>query len=339
MRPPLDRDFVRTKEDLIFCVTGYLHPEDKVTSYLKYVPSSEGKWSDGKKRYARAFPYYSARKILETFNFLKSHYPHYVSFCPVRNLELSMVPREYISKYYLPEERMGEIFRVRNDVLERDIFEFVSLLCEQTGLDESDFGIAGSTLTSMHNPSFSDMDILVYGRKASLLVKEALHEMRRPNLRGMNQKEKERWVTSRTTRFPISRQLAAHYFDRRWNFGYFRKRYFSLHPTHRPEEIEERYGQRIYRQLGRVRLKGIIKDASDSIFLPAEYEICDVEVLEGENADISFIISFEGLFCDVAETGDMVEACGTLERSGNTFSLVVGAISIEEGWIKVLGYE
>jgi hypothetical protein len=28
-----------------------------------------------------------------------------------------------------------------------------------------------------------------------------------------------------------------------------------------------------------------------------------------------------------------------LERSGNTFSVVVGAIGIEEGWIKVLGCE
>jgi predicted nucleotidyltransferase len=339
MRPPLDRDFLRTKEDLIFCVIGYLHPEDRVTAYLKYVPSPGGKWSDGKKRYERAFPYYSAQKILETFDFLKTHYPHYVSFCPVRNLELSMVPREYISQYYPPEERMDEISRVQNDALERDIFEFVSFLCEQTGVEQKDFGITGSVLTHMHNPTFSDMDILIYGREASLIIKEALREMRHLDLREMNQKEKERWVESRTTHFPISRRLAAYYLGRRWNFGYFKKRYFSLHPTHKPEEVGERYGQRVYRQLGRVRLRGIIIDASDSIFLPAVYEICDVEVLEGENADISFIISFEGLFCDIAKTGDMVEACGMLERSGNTFSVVVGAIGIEEGWIKVLGCE
>lgn len=234
---------------------------------------------------------------------------------------------------------MDEIFEVQNDALEKDILEFVSLLVEKTGAGQKDFGVTGSVLTRMHNPVFSDMDILVYGRRASLLVKEALPKIQHADLNGLNQEEKEAWVESRTTRFPLSRRLVAHYLERRWNFGRFRKRYFSLHPTHTTEEIVERYGQRKYRQLGRVRVRGTIKDASNSIFLPAIYEICDVTVLEGENADISLIISFEGLFCDVAETGDIVEAYGMLERSGNTFSVVVGAMGMEEGWIKISGYE
>ena len=47
MEKPKDRDFVETVESFLFCVVGYLHPPDKVTAYLKYVPDTEGKWRKG----------------------------------------------------------------------------------------------------------------------------------------------------------------------------------------------------------------------------------------------------------------------------------------------------
>ena len=38
MRKFKDRDFLRTTDGLLFCVVGYLHPPDRVTGYVKYVP-------------------------------------------------------------------------------------------------------------------------------------------------------------------------------------------------------------------------------------------------------------------------------------------------------------
>ena len=44
IKNPKDHDFIRTEENYLFCVIGYSHPEDRIISYLKYVPNITGKW-------------------------------------------------------------------------------------------------------------------------------------------------------------------------------------------------------------------------------------------------------------------------------------------------------
>ena len=71
MEKPKDKDFIETIEGLLFCVVGYLHPPDRYTAYLKYVPSEGGKWKRGETRYARVLPYYHVSQVENTYGFLR----------------------------------------------------------------------------------------------------------------------------------------------------------------------------------------------------------------------------------------------------------------------------
>ena len=91
MENPKDKDFVETEENLLFCVVGYLHPEDRFTAYLKYVPDLEGKWSRRGFRFSRVMPYYHVSQIEKTYDYLRINHPEYVFNCPMRKIAISSV--------------------------------------------------------------------------------------------------------------------------------------------------------------------------------------------------------------------------------------------------------
>jgi len=80
MRGFRDRDFIRTKEGLFFCVVGSVHPQDRIISHVKCVPAEMGKWEKGRERFKRVLGSYTIPSLLETFNMLTKDYLHYL-FC------------------------------------------------------------------------------------------------------------------------------------------------------------------------------------------------------------------------------------------------------------------
>jgi len=86
MRRLRDRDFLRTREGFLFCVVGYAHPHNRVISYLKYIPSSDGIWGVGSERYARTMPNYTIPSLLSNIEMLKKNYSHYVFRSRVFNI-------------------------------------------------------------------------------------------------------------------------------------------------------------------------------------------------------------------------------------------------------------
>ena len=53
MKPVRTRDFIYTSDDLYFASTNYIHPQDKVNSFLRYIPDSEGDREKNGKRYRK----------------------------------------------------------------------------------------------------------------------------------------------------------------------------------------------------------------------------------------------------------------------------------------------
>jgi predicted nucleotidyltransferase len=205
-----DREFIETKEGLIFCVVGYLHPRDRVIAYLKYLPSAEGKWSSGSRRYSRAMRYYSASEVVRNVGWLEKHYPHYVFHSKVLGFKISAVPKRYIVRHYIPQKRLEEIVRKGpEDALEEKVLELVDLLSERAGVPKSFFGVTGSILLKIHNPSFSDIDLVVYGREQSLRVKAALlslYEEGSPHLTRLQGASLEKWCLEKAEAYPVSGQ-------------------------------------------------------------------------------------------------------------------------------------
>jgi predicted nucleotidyltransferase len=100
-----------------------------------------------------------------------------------------------------------------------------------------------------------------------------------------------------------------------WNFGYFNKTRFSVHPIRSEDEISNNYGLEKYIYVDLIKIRAEVKDISESMFIPAKYVIDNVEVLKGKNIDdIKQIISYEGLYCDILLKNEKIEAFGKLEK-------------------------
>jgi len=305
---------VETRDGLMFVVVGYLHPPGRVTAYLKYVPTAEGKWGRGDTRYTRTLRYYHVTQVESTYGYLRENYPDYLYDCPVRNITFSCVPLRDVKRYYDPVERVDSLIREGpSDPLEEKLLGLAEYLGEHAGV-EGRIGVTGSILTRSHNPEFSDIDITVYGREEAQRVRGAVLGARKEGvIRGRSEEEIERWVAQRAEKFPLSREELRGIAPRRWNYGFYRNTYVSVHPTRTDEEITESYGDYTYSQLGEVKGTAVVVDAAESIYLPAIYRVTDSK-LEKRETHVSEIVSYEGIYGGLFTEGEKVEFSGILER-------------------------
>lgn len=335
---PKDRDFIETVEGMFFCVVGYLHPPDRYTAYLKYLPAPDGKWSRDGVRYTRTLDFYDVSQVENTYRFLKENHPQYLFYCPVRNIEISTIPRTRVKKYYDPLKRLASIKRNGpKDSLEAKLLnltEFLELKIGTTGK----LGVTGSILTGSHNPKFSDIDLTVYGLDTSKMVKTILFDALKDNVnfQGPSEEEKRRWIKTRSKRFPLSYEELEKISVRRWNYGYFQGIYFSIHPTRTDEEITESYGDFTYERVGKVKGTATVVNNNESLFLPAVYHVEDVE-LDSEASDVTQLVSFEGLYGSLLENGEKIEFNGMLEKvtgKKDYHRVIIGGASSRKNYVK-----
>jgi predicted nucleotidyltransferase len=338
MRRPRDRDFVETAEGLFFCLVGYLHPPDRYAAYLKYAPAAVGKWARGGTAYHRELPYYHVRHVARTIEFLREHHPRYVWHDPTTDLTFSFVPREAVTAYYRPEERLAEIREAPRDPLEEEVARLVGLLTRAAGLPPSAFGITGSVLLRLHNPAFSDIDLLVYGAASTARVRAAVEGLRGGLVEALPEGRRARWRAETAERFDLTPGDVAYLETRRWNYFLIRGRYVSIHPTRTDAEIGEEYGRERYRTLGSATIEASVTDATESIFLPAVYRVAGAVDAGGAPVPVAEVVSFEGLYGQLADRGDRVLASGQLEqRQDGACRLVVGSAGPGGGgFIRVL---
>ncbi|MBD3206747.1 hypothetical protein GF319_10460 [Candidatus Bathyarchaeota archaeon] len=332
---PKDRDFIETKEGLIFCVVGYLHPSDRITSYLKYIPSIDGIWQKGEVTYKRMIKYYHVSQIESTYSYLEKKYPEYIFLDPIRDIKISAVPKNSIKRYYIPKIRLLEILENPLDVLEEKASKIVKEIQKKVNI-ENNIGITGSVLTSLHNPNFSDLDFTVNGWENVMKVKKAILDLKSEGfIRFLSENELSTWCKERSEKFPLSVSELRRIAKRRWNFGYFEDIYFSLHATRDDDEIKEVYGNNLYTKLGEVSGKGVISDVKESLYNPAIYKIRNSST--EKEVKISEIVSFESLYSGLFNVDDLVQFKGVLEKvegKNNYHRVVLGAAGTKNSYVK-----
>ena len=332
MRPPKDRDFVETTEGLIFCLVGYLHPPGRYAAYLKYTPASVGKWTRGDVTYRRELPYYHVRHVRRTLAWLEAEHPRYLWIDPATGLRFSHVPVDAVARYYVPERRLAEILAGPADPLERETRDLVTLVADAAGLPLEAFGISGSILLGLHNPAFSDIDLLVYGADSARRLRAVIDGLAGEGLVRLPEDRRAQWRAETSARFGLAADAVANLEARRWHYRLFRGRYVSLHPTRADGEIREAYGDRRYTPVGRAVVEARVTDAGEAGFLPALYRVADVRWHEGGPGPLEEVVAFEGLYCSAAEEGDRILVTGHLEaeRAGGR-RLVVGSGFLPDG--------
>jgi len=314
-----DRDFIRIKEGLFFCVVGPVHPPDRVLSYVKYVPAEMGKWGRGRERFRRILESYTIPSLLETFDMLTKDYPHYLFYSEVFKITVSAVPLEYVAEHYRPEGKLAHLLQASHlDPLQGRLVEFASFLSDKGGVPQGFLGVTGSILLDIHRPEFSDMDLTVYGLENTLAIKETLMEaysQRDSAVQRLRNDALKTWCEHKAQRHPLTFKEALRIYERKWNIGVFRDTPFSIHPVKLEHEVKERYGDRIYEPVGLVTLRAVVQENADCLFLPAVYGIRDVEIMEGPKVkDVREVVSYEGLYDNLARPRETILVKGKLER-------------------------
>jgi len=312
----LDRDYLETPEGFLFCVVGCVHPRDRVIAYLKYVPSQGGKWGRGDRRFRRMMDVYSVPQVLKNVEMLRAQFPQYVFRSRVMNIMMSAVPRRLIIRHHRPSKRLSELFVAHErDELEQDVVDFVNRLSHDSGVDRGCFGVTGSVLTGIHQASFSDIDITVYGLENTMKVKNILlREFRRgdSDIQRPQGEEGERIFQHWARNYGLSPTEVEWFARRKWNRGFFRGRAFSLLSVHDPSEVKGRYGDETYYPQGIVEGEARITDAKDSFFLPCTYSLVNVDI--NRAWDVEEIVSYDGFYSGIFQVGDTIRFRGKLEK-------------------------
>jgi len=270
-------------------------------------------------RFKRVLKDYTIPSLLETFRLLEKDYPHYLFYSPFYNVLMTAVPLEYIAKHYKPEEKLAQLMRAqRLDQLQKKLLRFVSFLAEKSGVSPEFFGVTGSLLLSIHRLNVSDLDITVYGYKNCLALKRALIDefsIRNSGIRRFEGSTLTAWCKSKTRAHPLTFDEALQIHKRKWNIGVFEGTKFSVHPVKPEEEVTEEYADKVYEPIGPVVVGAVVHQNSDSLFLPAVYQVREAKIIKGpETTDIEEIVSYEGLYGDIAEIGETMLVKGKLEQ-------------------------
>jgi len=318
MRGFRDRDFLQTNEGFFFCVVGPLHPPKRVISYIKYVPSESGIWGSGEKKFSRILLKYTIPNLLETFSYLEQNYPHYLFNSHIDNITITAVPHESIKEHFKPEEKLLQLGQTSQlDALQHKLIRFTKFLEETSSVPDGSFGVTGSLLLDIHQPTFSDLDIIVYGIKNSWVLKKALTENRTSEMpmKRLEGKALKDWSIKKAEQYPLTAKEALKLYERKWNLGLFEDRWVSIHPVKVESEVTEEYGENTYIPCDQVSIKAIVSDNIDSLFLPATYQIKNVRFLDGAlTVNVTEVVSYESLYASIIEKGETIQAKGKLER-------------------------
>ena len=319
-----DHDYIETVDGLLFTVIGNVHPEDRILSYLKNLPSPRGKWKRDSKTYARPMRYYSATNAMKTIEFLRRTSPQYVFDSKTLNLSFSAVPIEKILKHYLPEEHLAKLRRTRHlDVLQRKAVDLATIISHESGISFKHFGVTGSILVDLQNAEFSDIDLVVYGRPHIPHVKDAvlrLCEKVPSEVRRLHGDTLVTWCKQQRKTHPLTMREMRVLYSRKWNRGLFKNTVYSIHPVKVEGDTKERFGDEVYLPQGTVEVTARVVNSDESCFLPATYLVDHVVSSQRVTDNVREIVSFEGLYADIATRNDLVRVRGTLEdvleRSG-----------------------
>jgi predicted nucleotidyltransferase len=310
---------------------GYEHPESRVFSFLKYIPSEfqelfhvemlERTWKFENRTLFRAEKLYTAenyKSFIETF---RKNFPHYLYFCPFRNKELISSPIEKIDRVFVPKECLQQILKMeRHDRIQKMALDLINMLSKESGVKLANFGMHGSIALNMHSEE-SDIDFVVYGSGNFRVVEETI----------------ERLVSAGILRYTFGNKL-----DRARKFkGKYQDKIWMFTAARLPEEITAKYGEYRFTPISSLKFQCTVSDDTEAIFRPAIYMINDYLPMEakselGKELVPNCVVSNIGCYRNIARTGDKIKVAGVLERVESTktgsvqHQVVVGTATTEE---------
>lgn len=305
-------DFIETKEGLFFDVKGMVHPPDRIIAFLRYFPSSSGSRKRKGRNYGKVY------HLAERFDILRQKYSHYLYHDAVFGRELQGVPEQFVKQIYRPSEALAHLSSLtERDSLQQDVVTFAQLVQKAARIPLEALGTSGSVLVDLHGPT-SDIDLIVYGRKAGRDVQLALrlaHLNPEQGIAGYRLDTYRPVYNLRWSASGIPLETMVQVDGPKAMHGVFGGHHYFVRAVLDWEEIHHQYGDRTYKQIGYARARCRITKHSDSLYTPCRYGVDDVHLMNGNIGDDALeIVSFRGRFCEQAKQDEQVIVQGTVEE-------------------------
>jgi len=334
------RDFIYTSDDLYFASTNYLHPEDKINSFLRYIPDPNGDREKNGKRY---------RKVgsKEAYTYLQENHPDYLYFCDVTNVEMMGVPLDKVEKIIKPENRLMGLKKpfesggnVKNPELIKKLMDIADFFHCMADIPYENLGISGSILPGLQKENSSDLDFVVYGLDNHRRAIAAFKENRGKEV---YIKDVDKYITvegitddywdfvynKRMSDESLTKEEFKWYENRKANRGTIDGTLFDILATKDYSEITGVWGDTVYEPQGIAQIECDIVSALGAYDNPSLYTIENVKLIEGVDFDLSEVVSFTHTYAGEVIDGEHVVAKGKVEKvivNGETshYRLVVG---------------
>jgi Uncharacterized protein conserved in archaea len=295
-----DKDFLETDEGF-FQVIGYVHPKDYIVCIPRYIKVNYGTyWFKSGFYYDRVLKRYGINDIISSDIINK-----YLIFDNNFDTYLPMININKIKKRYYTDDWAS--YSINKDLFKRFI-EILEILTNKTSLPSYFFGITGSLLISLSNSIYSDIDIVIFGRRNTDKIKEVVLEenaMVKPLLFE---------IENEVAIYKSNLQTLKVIYNRKWYKCKFKGRYFSINPVKLDDEIKEKYGETKIKNISEIEIIATVKEIIENYFYPFRYSLKNVEILAGPFEKIEELTIYNSFYMDSLTTDDIIHVKGILRK-------------------------
>lgn len=310
--PYLPKDYIQTKEGLIFAVVSYQEHEEQVGCFLRYV-LNEGVWNKVDTQ--------------EANQLLQQNYPKYCYQSAQFDAVFHAVNLLDIERHYCPEQRLNDVLQHEpNDEVERKLHTLIPILVRY-GADRHTLGLTGSIMINQQQEK-SDIDLVVYGREAFHKTRQSIDEALSDG--ALEQLDEALMMDNYDRR---SGELTYDEFSwhesRKLNKAAIEGTKFDIGMVCLADEVEHDHHQ--YQKQGMRTITTTVVDDHRAFDFPAHYVV--------DNELIAEVISFTHTYVGQARKGEIIEVSGAVERNVITGKcrLIVGSTREAKGeYIKVI---
>jgi predicted nucleotidyltransferase len=310
-----DRDVIHDIDGRVFVTLGHIQPQDRILSFLKYIPDPEGDWCSGKTKYKRVF-WGDVDSVALGMSLVPPSYLIDDLHFGTRLLEL---PRQAVGKYFSPELRLEEIMHEGpSDELEAGAKHLAEVIHDTLGIPYERIGITGSISWKAHNPGHSDINMNVYGFKESWLLQEGYDEIVEQNICTHLREVTDRGsvVPRLAERLPDLPSTSLELMLRRRRELCVDERCIGVMPVLLPTQAPIQHGSEHYTSISEAPLtvNMEIEDVKYGIFMPAIYEGTSKPTKATQGVIVTRIMVYDGTFRGLLQPGDRVEVTGVLQK-------------------------
>lgn len=298
--PYLPKDFVQTEDNLMFAVVSYHPHQQKVGSFLRYAISGDN---------------WQKVDTTQAHRLLSRHHPQYLFKSKQFDAEFHAVNITDIVKHHRPEQRLKQLLAAEpQDDIEQKLHKLITILV-QFGVNCDFLGLTGSMLIGQQKKG-SDIDLVVYGRKAFHQTRDAVKQavasglLEELDLSLMKDNFNRRGGDLNFDDF-------AWHESRKFNKAAIDGTKFDIGMVCLPDELEHDHHH--YIKQGISTVKAVVLDDHRAFDFPARYLI--------ENEMTPEVVSFTHTYVGQALAGETIEVSGAVEcdSASGQRRLVVGS--------------